>query len=69
MIARQGDQQAARQIGADQPVEAIGGRKMMLVVECRAVSHQESRASGGDAVMSCGAHARSIARVQPRLHP
>ena len=69
MIARQGDQQEARQVRADQPMEAIRGRQMLLVVECRTVGNQESRASGDDAVMSCGAHARNIACTRPRLHP
>lgn len=69
MIARQGDQQEARQVGADQPMEAIGGRQMLLFVECRAMGHQESRASGDGAVMSCGAHATNIARTRLRLHP
>jgi hypothetical protein len=69
VIARQGDQQEARQVRADQPMEAIRGRQMLLVVECRTVGNQESRASGDDAVMSCGAHATNIARTRPRLHP
>ena len=69
MIARQGDQQEARQVRADQSMEAIGGRQMLLLVECRAMGHQEPRASGDDAVMSCGAHATNIARTRLRLHP
>ena len=69
MIARQGDQQKARQVRADQPMEAIGGRQMLLVIECRAMGLQESRAPGDDAVMSCGAHATNIARTRQRLHP
>jgi hypothetical protein len=69
VIARQGDQQEARQVRADQPMEAIRGRQMLVVIECRTVGNQESRASGDDAVMSCGAHATSIARTRPCLHP
>jgi len=60
VIARQGADQQARQIGADQPVQPIR-RGDMPVVEGRAVSYQEHRASGDDPVMSCGAHATSIA--------
>jgi hypothetical protein len=61
VIARQGDQQEARQVGADQPMEAIRDRQMLLVVEYRTVGHQESLAPEDDAVMSCGAHATNIA--------
>ena len=69
VIACEGDQQEARQVRADQPMETIGGRQMLLVIECRAMGDQESRAPGDDAVMSCGAHATNIARTRPRLHP
>ena len=69
MIARQGDQQEAREVRADQPMKAIGGRQMLLVIDCPAMGHQESRAPGDDEVMSCGAHATSIARTRLRLHP
>lgn len=69
MIARQGDQQEARQVGADQPMEAIRDRQMLLVVEYRTVGRQESWAPEDDAVMSCGAHATNIARTGQRPHP
>jgi hypothetical protein len=69
VIAREGDQQKARQVRADQPMEAIGGRQMLLVIERRAMGHQESRAPGDEAVMSCGAHATNIAPTPALLHP
>jgi len=37
VIARQGDQQEARQIGSDQPLQAIGGREAMLAVASHAM--------------------------------
>ena len=69
VISCQGDQQEARQVGTDQPVQAVGGRQAVLVVERRAMGHQEPGPSGNDAVMSCGAHARNIASTRPRPHP
>jgi hypothetical protein len=42
---------------------------MLLVIKRPAMGHQESRAPGDDEVMSCGAHATSIARTRLRLHP
>ena len=69
MIAGEGDQQQARQVSADQPVQPIGGGKALLAVQSRAVRDQQTRASGVRAVMSCGAHVRNIASTQHRLHP
>jgi hypothetical protein len=60
VFARQGDQQEAREVGPDQPVQPIG-RWNVTLIEGQAVSHQEYWPSGDDAVMSCGAHATSIA--------
>ena len=69
MIARQGDQQETRQIGSDQPLQAIGGREAMLAVERRAMGDQQDGSSGDDAVVTCWAHAFTIARLPRRLHP
>ncbi len=69
MVADQGDEQEAREIRTDQPLQTVGGRKAILVVEHGAVCDQQSRPSGGDAVVNCWAHATCIARAWPRLHP
>jgi hypothetical protein len=39
VIARQGDEEQARQVRPDQPLEAIGCRQVALV-ESRAMGHQ-----------------------------
>ena len=70
MIARQGDQQETRQIGSDQPLQAIGGWDAMLAVERRAMGDQQVGSSKVDAVVTCwAAHAFTIARLPRRLHP
>ena len=69
MIARQGDQQETRQIGSDQPLQAIGGREAMLAVARHAMGDQQVGSSRDDAVVTCRAHAFTIARLPRRLHP
>jgi hypothetical protein len=69
VIARKGDEQELRQIGADQPVKTVGNRRTIVEVQCRAVGHQQAWPAGKDTVMGCGAHARDIGGVRGRLNP
>jgi hypothetical protein len=69
MVADQGDEQEARQIRTDQPLQTVGGRKTILVVDHGAVCDQQSRPPGDDAAADCCTHETCIARAWPRPDP
>ena len=69
MVADQGDEQEPREIRTNQPLQTVGGRKTILVVEHGAVCDQQSRPSGDDTVVHGCAHAMCIAQARPRPHP
>jgi hypothetical protein len=69
MVAYQGDEQESRQIHTDQPLQTVGGRKTILVVDHGAVCDQQSGSSRDHAVVDCCAHATCIARAWPRPDP
>ena len=69
MVADQGDEQEPREIRTNQPLQTVGGRKTILVVEHGAVCDQQSRPSRDDTVVHACAHAMCIARARPRPHP
>ena len=69
MIACQGDEQKARQVRPDQPLEAVGGREAIVGAEGRTTGDQQVGSPGNDAAVSCGAHAITIASNPALLHP
>ena len=69
MVADQGDEQEPRQIRTDQPLQTVGGRKTILVVNHGAVCDQQSRPSGDDAAADCGTHETCIAWAWPPPDP
>jgi len=69
MVADQGDEQEARQIRTDQPLQTVGGLKSILVIDHGAVFDEQSRPSGDEAVADCCAHETCIARAWPRPDP
>lgn len=65
MIAREGDQQEARQIRPDEPLEACRRGPARLGIERRAVDHQQVVSAQVKSVTGCGAHARGIGTGRP----
>src|SRR5205823_8468858 len=58
VVAGQNDQQEAREVGPEQPLQTIGGRQTPLASECGTVRDQQARTSRDEAAVGCGAHAK-----------